>query len=223
MEREPRFPGITWYCDHCGASLSSQEGFDDHKYTWKCRKCGYKNSISWDNIRVGDSNTTRLLLLLLGFPSVTGLWTSIMLAISIFIFRADRNIYFMPFFIFLGLYITVFVILLIIEFGIRHTTFSSRNLRFVIFRNIKEDLSVPLFAVREILNILLAQFTRLLPVKRKFIWHSNATAILFSIAYILLFAVEIIAFNRINHFGASDWWNLIPNGYMMIRNIITGS
>ena len=59
MSREPRFPGIDWYCDHCGALLNSQKNFDDHKYVWKCKECGYKNSISWDNIRVGDSKTTK--------------------------------------------------------------------------------------------------------------------------------------------------------------------
>lgn len=54
MDREPRFPGVEWYCDHCGAHLNSQAGFDDHKYIWKCKICGGKNSISEDNIY--DSN-----------------------------------------------------------------------------------------------------------------------------------------------------------------------
>ena len=45
-----RFPGIEWYCDRCNACLSDQPGFDDHKYTWKCKECGYKNSISRDDI-----------------------------------------------------------------------------------------------------------------------------------------------------------------------------
>ena len=52
MDREPRFPDIDWYCDHCGAYLNTQKGFDDHKYTWKCTNCGGKNSISRDNIRI---------------------------------------------------------------------------------------------------------------------------------------------------------------------------
>ena len=47
-----RFPNVTWWCDACGAKLNCQEGFDDHKYTWKCTECGYKNSISRDNIFV---------------------------------------------------------------------------------------------------------------------------------------------------------------------------
>ena len=45
-----RFPDIDWWCDRCGAYLNGQEGFDDHKYIWKCTECGHKNSISSDNI-----------------------------------------------------------------------------------------------------------------------------------------------------------------------------
>lgn len=45
-----RFPGIEWYCDKCNAHLNEQSGFTDRKYIWKCTECGYKNSISEDNI-----------------------------------------------------------------------------------------------------------------------------------------------------------------------------
>lgn len=45
-----RFPNIDWWCDRCGAYLNYQEGFDDHKYIWKCTECGHKNSISSDNV-----------------------------------------------------------------------------------------------------------------------------------------------------------------------------
>lgn len=45
-----RFAGIDWWCDRCGAYLNGQSGFNDHKYTWKCTECGFKNSISRDNI-----------------------------------------------------------------------------------------------------------------------------------------------------------------------------
>lgn len=47
---DDRFPGIIWYCDKCHAYLNRQKGFDDHKKTWKCTECGYKNEISEDNI-----------------------------------------------------------------------------------------------------------------------------------------------------------------------------
>lgn len=45
-----RFARIDWFCDRCGAYLNSQSGFDDHKYIWKCSECGFKSSISRDNI-----------------------------------------------------------------------------------------------------------------------------------------------------------------------------
>lgn len=45
-----RFPDIAWFCDRCGAYLNIQPDFDDHKYIWKCSECGFKNSISSDNI-----------------------------------------------------------------------------------------------------------------------------------------------------------------------------
>lgn len=50
VTKSERFPGIEWFCDHCNACLSYQHGFDDHCYVWKCTECGYKNSISLDNI-----------------------------------------------------------------------------------------------------------------------------------------------------------------------------
>lgn len=45
-----RFPDVDWYCDRCRAYLNGQLGFDDHKYIWRCKECGYKNSISAANI-----------------------------------------------------------------------------------------------------------------------------------------------------------------------------
>ena len=45
-----RFPEVDWYCDGCGEYLNDQYGFDDHKYVWKCTECGFKSSISQDNI-----------------------------------------------------------------------------------------------------------------------------------------------------------------------------
>ncbi len=45
-----RFPGIDWWCDRCGSHLNEQRGFSDRKYIWKCKECGYKNSISRTNI-----------------------------------------------------------------------------------------------------------------------------------------------------------------------------
>lgn len=46
-----RFLDYEWYCVHCHEKLNDQAGFDDNKFTWKCTKCSYKNSISKDNLR----------------------------------------------------------------------------------------------------------------------------------------------------------------------------
>lgn len=35
-----------WYCDECNAYLNDQKGFSTKKGHWKCRECGYDNSIS---------------------------------------------------------------------------------------------------------------------------------------------------------------------------------
>lgn len=143
MAKEPRFPGIDWYCDHCGALLSSQKGFDDHKYTWKCRKCGFKNSISWDNICTGDSMATQFLLHLLGLFSYAGLWTAIMLAVSMLAFGADRNIYFFPFLIFLSLYLFSLATTVVAQFVLRHARLSRKNVFRVLVMCIKEDVFAP--------------------------------------------------------------------------------
>lgn len=45
-----RFPNVDWYCDRCNSYLNNQPGFDDRHYVWTCANCGYKNSISRDNI-----------------------------------------------------------------------------------------------------------------------------------------------------------------------------
>lgn len=53
-----RFPGIEWFCDRCNACLSNQNGFDDHRYVWKCTECGHKNSISSDDIYESEDDFT---------------------------------------------------------------------------------------------------------------------------------------------------------------------
>ncbi|MBR2811796.1 MAG: hypothetical protein IKD69_10480 [Solobacterium sp.] len=47
---DKRFPGIEWFCDGCGAHLNEQAGFDDHLPAWQCRRCGYINPISFEEI-----------------------------------------------------------------------------------------------------------------------------------------------------------------------------
>lgn len=41
---------IDWYCDECDAYLNSQRGFNPYADTWVCKKCGYENDLSEDNI-----------------------------------------------------------------------------------------------------------------------------------------------------------------------------
>lgn len=221
MGRKPRFPGVSWYCDHCGASLNSQKGFSDHKYIWKCKKCGYKNSISWDNIDSGDSVAEKYLLHFLGFLSYIGFWTSLMLAISIFAFKADKNMYMLPLLYSLGIYIAAFIMSLIVEFGLRKTKLSFRKLLTAIIRNIKEDILAPLLFVKEILNTILSLLSKMLRLKKPFIWYNNVIIIIVALFYILIFIAEIVAFNRINGFSANDWLNLLKNGYNKVYNLIT--
>lgn len=45
-----RFPHVKWYCDKCNTFLNRQKEFDDNLDSWECTKCGYKNSISADQV-----------------------------------------------------------------------------------------------------------------------------------------------------------------------------
>ena len=209
MALAPRFPGIDWYCDNCGAFLNSQDDFNDHKYIWKCGKCGYKNSISWANIRTGDSKPTKFLLGILGFFSYIGFETAIMLVIAMFAFKADNSRYLPLFFASSGLYLFTFLMTLLVEFGIRHTIFNGRNLRFVVLRNIKEDIIAPFMCLKELVCNLLSFLTHLIPIKRKYVWRSNKAIVVMSFVYLLITIVEIIAFSRIIGWGLDDWGNIL--------------
>ena len=220
MSREPRFPGIDWYCDKCGAFLNSQKNFDDHKYIWKCRECGYKNSISWANIRSGDSKSTEFLMRVLGFFSYIGFETTIMLAIAMFAFKADKSRCFLAFFVFLGLYIFVFILALIVEFCIRHTSFNGRNLRIVFFRNIKEDIIAPFMSVKELISNLLSSVSRLIPIKRKYKWYSNKTIVASAFVYVLITVLEIIVFSEIVGLGLNEWKGFIKEGITWVRELV---
>ncbi len=221
MGRKPRFPGVSWYCDYCGASLNSQKGFNDHKYIWKCRKCGYKNSISWDNIDSGASVVEKYLLHFLGLFSYIGFWTSLMLTVSIFAFKADKNIYLLPLLYSLGIYISAFIMSLIVEFGLRKTKLSFRKLITTIIRNIKEDILSPLLFVKEILNTILTLLSKVFRLKKPFVWYNNTIIVLVSLFYILIFIAKIVAFNRINGFSTNDWLTLLKNGYNKVYYLIT--
>jgi len=193
MAREPRFPGIDWHCDHCGASLNSQKNFDDHKYIWKCTSCGYKNSISRDNIRQDDSIIIKSLLHFLGFLSYVNLWTTAMLGVSLFIFHSNFDKYFAPFLMCLVAYVIVFIITLVVEFGLRHTKFSKKNMFGVVFRNLKEDILEPFMAIKELVSNFISFITHKLPIKRKYIWYSNKAIIAYAVMYTLIIIAEAIA------------------------------
>lgn len=51
---DEKYPDIDWYCDKCNSFLNDQKGFSDHRKTWKCLECGFKNEISAKNIREGN-------------------------------------------------------------------------------------------------------------------------------------------------------------------------
>lgn len=220
MAREPRFPGIDWYCDHCGAHLNSQDHFDDHKYTWKCKECGYKNSISWDNINPDDNRATKFMLRILGFLSFVGFQSSIMLAIAMFVFGADQRVYFPTFLVFLGIYLFAFIISIFVEFIFRNTRFSLKNLLLVIFRNLKEDILEPFFVVKEIISNLLSFITNLLPFKRKYIWHSNLKIIILAVIYSLIIIGEIYVFSGIVGFGLNEWSILLSKVIEQIKQLV---
>lgn len=221
MARKPRFPDIIWYCDKCDACLSTQKGFNDHKYTWKCRECGFKNSISSDNINPGDPIALKSFLHFLGFQSFVGFWTAIMLGISLYVFRADKSTYFLPFLIFIGIYAVAFATTMVLQFTLRHKEKSAKKIVLEILYALKEEIFIPFLALREVLSNLLSFITHLLPT-RKYVWHSNLKILAMNAVYVMLTVAEIIVFNHINHFTVGDGWILIQTGFTKLIEFITG-
>ena len=144
-----------------------------------------------------------------------------MLAVSLYVFHADRNVYFLPFLIFLGIYLVAFTLTIILQFTIRHKKRSVGRIILEILYDLKEDLFAPFIAVKEILSSLLSFITHLIPIKRKYAWHSNPTIIAMAVVYIVLTAMELIVFNRINGFTAGDWWTMIQSGYTKVSELVT--
>lgn len=52
---------IFWFCDECNTYLNNQEGFDRHADKHICRKCGYENDTTFDNVK-GECKDCGLLL-----------------------------------------------------------------------------------------------------------------------------------------------------------------
>lgn len=42
---------ILWICDNCGDYMNNQGGFTDWDGVWKCKKCGYLNDVTENNIK----------------------------------------------------------------------------------------------------------------------------------------------------------------------------
>ena len=124
-----------------------------------------------------------------------------MLAISIIVFNADKSIYMPQLFIFALIYLIVFVISIIVEFGLRHyVSISVKNVFIVFFRNLKEDVLIPFLCIRHVLSYLFEIIGRLFPSKRKYYWRRNKTVDILLWLYILIISVEIIAFCVLNGF-----------------------
>lgn len=42
---------IFWFCDECNSYLNNQDGFEQKAKKHICRKCGYENDITFDNVK----------------------------------------------------------------------------------------------------------------------------------------------------------------------------
>ena len=42
---------VFWFCDECHTYLNNQEGFDKHAARHICKKCGYENDTTLDNVK----------------------------------------------------------------------------------------------------------------------------------------------------------------------------
>lgn len=42
---------VFWFCDECKAYLNNQEGFDRNSNRHICKKCGYENDTTFDNLK----------------------------------------------------------------------------------------------------------------------------------------------------------------------------
>ena len=41
---------IDWYCDNCDVHLNKQNGITEESGIWECKKCGYINDLTAENI-----------------------------------------------------------------------------------------------------------------------------------------------------------------------------
>jgi len=219
--REPRFPNIDWYCDNCNALLNNQKGFDDHKYIWKCTGCGYKNSISWSNIIYDDPPIVKFLLYVLGFISYISFWTSVMLGVAMFCFQAEKKVFLVPFYIFIGIYFVAYLFDLLIEFTVRHKKITILYAIKVFFRNLKEDFVAPFLSVRELVNSFIHLVLNKLHIRTKFKWYNNRMIVIRSLFCTLIALIELYIFIKITKIELNSLVTVIPSILNFVRNFIS--
>ena len=212
MYREPRFPGIKWYCDHCNAYLNDQPGFDDHKYIWKCCECGYKTSISLANINRGTNAFSSFLLQLLGLFSAISLHTTVMLCIAIWGFHANKKIYFPLMFVFAGVYIILLIIAIITEIHYRKNISSKKSIITICLRDIYEDLFEPIFTIKNGIAAILGKYKS---------FGSRISHIFWGLLFLAIFVGEVIMLSYIVHYELSDWRALLTNVFLYLKEKVT--
>ena len=197
-KKQPRFPGIDWYCDHCGDLLNNQKGFDDHKYIWQCRKCGYKNSISVANISPATSPFTKKLYQLFGFIDGTLMYTITMLLITC-AFRREligRVTHFIGYLLLSLVFMTIISVLF--EYRLYHRKKDIKTFFYLFFRDLKEDIIEPLATI---FNFVTLPITMMIEHSIEKEHHFTRTPIstykglIFNGSYwLLLVVVEILIF-----------------------------
>ena len=74
--------------------------------------------------------------------------------------------------------------------------------------------------LKELFSNFLSSITRLIPIKKKYEWHSNKTIIAMSFVYTLITILEIIAFSKIVGWGLDTWRIFIVDGITWIKQLI---
>ena len=52
---------VFWFCDECNTYLNNQEGFDRKSSKHICRKCGYENDTTFDNVKAICSDCSKII------------------------------------------------------------------------------------------------------------------------------------------------------------------
>ncbi len=218
---EPRFPNVDWYCDICGDHLNSQENFNDHKYVWKCTKCGHKNSISKDNIDYPYKKASvRFLSFLISLARSFFLYNLILLGLLFFLnVRIGSGyflIYYSPIIYFILLFVSVAFERSVLGYNKYHSNFFSSL--FSLFNDVTHPL-------RELFNVVRLLFDLFHPKSFAFaLWIKQ---FLKSFLYIAIIIYFFLQFNNMLHFRNIQWINLpyyllsrITKSFGSLQNVI---